>query len=75
MSEIFQATFCPCQMSVVYKEKISFNVNLHGQMSVKTSICPFLQTFGRKFEVYNTEIQFYGHMSVNNAFITQATVL
>jgi hypothetical protein len=60
-------------MSVVYKEKISFNVNLHSQMSVKTSICPFLRTFGRKFEVYNTEIQFYGHMS--NVFITQATVL
>ncbi len=54
-------------MSVVYEEKISFNGHLHGQMSVKTSKCPFLQTFGCKFEVYNTEMQFYGHMSVNDA--------
>jgi hypothetical protein len=62
-------------MSVVYEENISFNVHLHGQMSVKTSKCLFLRTFECKFEVYNTDMQFYGHMSVNDAFITQATVL
>jgi hypothetical protein len=44
-------------------------------MSIKTSKCPFLQTFGSKFKVYNTEMQFYGHMSVNDAFLTQATAL
>jgi hypothetical protein len=62
-------------MSIFYEEKKSFNVQLHGQMSVKTSKCPFLQTFGSKFEVFNTEMQIYGHMSVNDAFITQATDL
>ncbi len=65
-------------MSVVYKEKISFNVHLHGQnvrKNIQISKCPFLQTFGSKFEVYNTEMQIYGHISVNNAFITQATEL
>ncbi len=56
-------------MSAVYEENISFNVHLHGQMSVKTSKC----LFDCKVEVYNTEMQFYGHMSVNDAFITQAT--
>jgi hypothetical protein len=52
-------------MSTVYEEKISFNVHLHGQMSVKTSKCPFLRTFGSKFEVYNTEMEIYGQMTVN----------
>ena len=48
----------------------------HGHMSVATDIWPSLRTFGRISDqtfVYNTEIQFYGHMSVNDAFITQAT--
>ncbi len=54
-------------MSVVYEEKISFNVHLHGQMSVKMSKCPF--------EVYNTEMQIYGQMTVNHLFIIQATDL
>jgi hypothetical protein len=48
----------------------------HGHMSVATDIWPSLWTFGRISDqnfVYNTEIQFYGHISVNNAFITQAT--
>jgi hypothetical protein len=62
-------------MSVVYEEKISFNVHLHGQMSVKMSKCLFLQTSDREFEVYNTETQFYGHMTVKHLFITQATGL
>jgi hypothetical protein len=73
MSVIFHATFWPCQMSEVYEDKISFNMHLHCQMLVKTSKCLFLKTFGCKFEVKNTEIQFYGHMSVNDALITQAT--
>jgi hypothetical protein len=64
-------------MSVVYEEKISFNVHLQGQMSVKMSVkmskCPFLQTFGLKFEVYNTEMQIYGQMTVKHLFIIQAT--
>jgi hypothetical protein len=50
----------------------------HGHMSVATDIWPSLRTFGRISDqtfVYNTEIQFYGYMSVNNAFITQATGL
>ncbi len=60
-------------MSVVYEDKISFNVHLHGQMYVKTSKCLFLWTFGRKFEVYNTEMQIYGQMTVKHLFIIQAT--
>ncbi len=48
-------------------------MHLHGQMSVKTSKCLFVRTFGCKFEVNNTEMQFYRHMSMNEAFITQAT--
>jgi hypothetical protein len=59
-------------MSVVYEEKISFNVHLHGQMSVKTSKYPFLRTFDRELYVYNIEMQFYGHMSMKQLFITQA---
>ena len=51
-------------MSVVYEEKISFNVHLHSQMSVKTSKCPFLRTFDPEFEAYNIEIQIYGQMSI-----------
>ena len=60
-------------MSVVYEEEISFNVHLHGQMSVKTSKCLFLWTFGHKFEVYNTEMHIYGKMTVKHFFIIQAT--
>jgi hypothetical protein len=70
---IFTQLFWPGQMSVVYKEKISFNVLLHGQMSVKMSKCLFLRTFDCEFEVYNRETQFYGHMTVKHLFITQAT--
>ena len=58
----------PCQMSVVYEEKISFNVHLHSQMSLKMSKCPFLQTFGCKFEVYNTEMQIYRVMTVKHLY-------
>ncbi len=72
MSVIFMQLFWPCQMSVVYEEKISFNVHLHSQMSIKTSKCPFLRTFDCELYVYNTEMQFYGHMSVKHLFITQA---
>jgi hypothetical protein len=60
-------------MSVVNEEKISFSVHLHGQMSLKTSKCPFLRTFGRKFEVYNTEMQINGKMTVKYLFIIQGT--
>jgi hypothetical protein len=62
-------------MSLVYKERISFNVHLHCQMSVKTSKCLFLQTFDREFEVYKTEMQIYGQMTVNHLFIIQATMV
>jgi hypothetical protein len=55
-------------MSVVYEEKISFNVHLHGQMSVKKSKCLFLLTFDSELYVYNTEMQFYGHMSVKHLY-------
>jgi hypothetical protein len=44
-------------------------------MSVKTSKCLFLWTFGFKFEVYNTEMKIYGQMTVKHLFIIQATVL
>jgi len=33
----------------------------------------FLHTFGRKFEVYNKEMQIYGEMTVKHLFIIQAT--
>ncbi len=59
-------------MSVVYEEKISFNVHLHCQMSVKTSKYPFLRTFDRELYVYHIEMQFYGHMSLKHLFIAQA---
>jgi hypothetical protein len=55
-------------MSVVYEENIGFNVHLHGQMSVKTSKCLFLRTFDCELYVYNTEMQFYGHMSVKHLY-------
>ena len=60
-------------MSVVCEEKISFNVHLHSQMSVKTSKCPFLRTFDPEFEAYNIEIQIYGQMTMKHLFIIQAT--
>ena len=60
-------------MSVVYNEKISFNVHLHGQMSVKMSKCLFLQTFDHEFEVYNIEMQIYRQMTMKHLFIIQAT--
>jgi hypothetical protein len=75
MSVFFHATILAVSNVRCLQRKISFNVHLHGQMSVKASKCPFLKTFGSKFEVYNTEMQIYGHMSVNNAFIIQATEL
>ncbi len=61
-------------MSIIY-EKISTTSMLHGQTSVNTDIPPYSRTFGRELNVYNTATQFYGHMSANDAFIMQATVL
>ncbi len=60
-------------MSVVYEEKIIFNVHFHGQMSIKTSKCQTLRTFGWKFEVYTAEMQIYRQMTVEHLFILQAT--
>jgi hypothetical protein len=54
-------------------KKISFNEHLHDQMSVKNG--QILRTFGRKFEVYNTEMQFYGQLTVKHLYIKQATDL
>jgi len=45
-------------------EKISFILYVHSQMSVFTDIWPWVQTFGHKFDVYNTEmniLQAYAH--------------
>ena len=60
-------------MSIVYEEKISFNVHLHGQMSVKMSKCLFLRTFDHEFEVYNIEMQIYRQMTMKHLFVIQAT--
>jgi hypothetical protein len=42
-------------------------------MSVKTDILLWVQTFDHELYVYNTEMQFYRHMTVNHLFIIQGT--
>jgi hypothetical protein len=74
MSVHFYATILALKNVCNLWEKISFILHLHGQMSVITHILLWQRTFGRELYIYNTEMQFYGHMTVNHLFIIQGTV-
>ncbi len=75
MSVIFQAIILAMKNVHNLWEKISIILYLHSQMSIITDTLPWLQTFGYELYVYKTEMQFYGHMTMNHLFIIQGTGL